>query len=41
MIPRGLQKGQKSILMVVLDANASPKKISVIFGTGCHKVCMY
>ena len=44
MIPRGPQKWQKSILMVslvVLDPNASPTKISVIFGTGCHKVCMY
>ena len=42
MAPRGPQKGQKSILMgslVVLDPNASPKKISSIFGTGCHKAC--
>ena len=42
MAPRGPQKGQKSILMgslVVLDPNASPKKILSIFGTGCHKVC--
>ena len=42
MAPRGPQKGQKSILMgslVVLDPNDSPKKISSIFGTGCHKVC--
>ena len=42
MAPRGPQKGQKSILMgslVVLDPNASPKKISFIFGTGGHKVC--
>ena len=42
MAPRGPQKGQKSILigsLVVLDPNASPKKISSIFGTGCHKAC--
>ena len=42
MAPRGPQKGQKSILMgslVVLDPNASPKKISSIFRTGCHKAC--
>ena len=42
MAPRGPPKGQKSILMgslVVLDPNASPKKISSIFGTGCHKAC--
>ena len=42
MAPRGPQKGQKSILMgslVVLDPNGSPKKISSIFGMGCHKVC--
>ena len=42
MAPRGPQKGQKSILMgslVVLDPNASPKKILSIFGTGCHKAC--
>ena len=25
--------------LVVLDPNDSPKKISSIFGTGCHKVC--
>ena len=39
---RDPQKGKKSILMgslVVLDPNDSPKKISSIFGTGCHKVC--
>ena len=42
MAPRGPPKGQKSILMgslMVLDPNDSPKKISAIFGTGCHKVC--
>ena len=42
MAPWGPPKGQKSILMgslVVLDPNDSPKKISSIFGTGCHKVC--
>ena len=42
MAPRGPHKGQKSNLMgslVVLDPNASPKKISSIFGTGCHKAC--
>ena len=42
MSPRGPQKGQKSILMgslMVLDPNASLKKISSIFGTGCHKAC--
>ena len=42
MAPRDPQKRKKSILMgslVVLDPNGSPKKISSIFGTGCHKVC--
>ena len=42
MGPQGPPKGLKSIpkgSWVVLDPKDSPKKISSISGTGCHKVC--